>query len=90
MKTPIPFAYAHHIKAFLFIFCLTVPFAMVEAMAWYTPLAAVVLAFALLGIDEIGVEIEDPFGDDPNDLPLDRIGATIAGDTAGIAGLGRR
>jgi len=87
MKTPIPFAYAHHIKAFLVIFCATAPFAMVDAMGWHTPIAAVVLAFALLGIDEIGVEIEDPFGYDPNDLPLDRIGETIAGDTAALAKL---
>lgn len=36
----------------------------------------------MFGIDEIGVEIEDPFGYDPNDLPLDAIGARIDEDTA--------
>lgn len=77
-KTPIPFAYAHHIKLFVVLFCFTAPFAMSEAMGWYTPLVAGILAFALLGIDEIGVEIEDPFGVDENDLPLDAIEATIA------------
>lgn len=39
--------------------------------------AASVFALALFGVDEIGVEIEDPFGDDPNDLPLDAIGRGI-------------
>ena len=39
--------------------------------------ADVIAALALFGIDEIGVEIEDPFGDDPNDLPLDAIGTGI-------------
>ncbi len=77
VKTPIPFAYAQHIKTFVVLFCLTAPFAMAESMKWYTPIAAALLAFALYGIDEIGVEIEDPFGDDPNDLPMDRIGAAI-------------
>jgi putative membrane protein len=77
VKTPIPFAYAQHIKTFVVLFCLTAPFAMAESMKWYTPIAAGLLAFALYGIDEIGVEIEDPFGDDPNDLPLDRIGDSI-------------
>jgi putative membrane protein len=81
VKTPIPFAYAQHIKTFVVLFCLTAPFAMAESMRWYTPIAAALLAFALYGIDEIGVEIEDPFGDDPNDLPMDRIGATIDGQT---------
>lgn len=27
----------------------------------------------ILGIEEIGVEIEDPFGTDPNDLPINDI-----------------
>ena len=77
MRTPIPFAYAQHIKTFVALFCFTAPFAMAETMRQFTPLAAGLLAFALFGIDEIGVEIEDPFGDDPNDLPLDAIGAGI-------------
>ncbi len=82
MRTPIPFAYAQHIKSFLTIFCFTSPFAMVETMRWYTPIAAALLAFGMFGIDEIGVEIEDPFGYDPNDLPLDVIGKRIDEDTA--------
>jgi putative membrane protein len=84
MKTPIPFAYAQHIKSFLTLFCFSAPFAMVEAMRWYTPVAAAVLAFGMFGIDEIGVEIEDPFGYDPNDLPLDAIGLRIEEDTRAI------
>jgi putative membrane protein len=55
---------------------------MSDSMRWGTPVAAGILALALFGIDEIGVEIEDPFGYDPNDLPLDRIGATIEKSTA--------
>jgi putative membrane protein len=84
VRTPIPFAYAQHIKSFLFLFCVTVPFAMVESMGWGTPIAAGVLAYAMFGIDEIGVEIEDPFGYDPNDLPLERIAATITADTDAV------
>ncbi len=83
-KTPVPFAYAHHIKTFVLLFCFTVPFAMVDALKWYTPLASAVLGFALMGIDEIGVEIEDPFGYDANDLPIDRIRATIEQSTREI------
>jgi putative membrane protein len=83
-RTPVPFAYAHHIKTFVLLFCFTVPFAMVDALKWYTPLASAVLGFALMGIDEIGVEIEDPFGYDANDLPIDRIRATIDQSTREI------
>lgn len=77
LRTPVPFAYAHHIKSFLTIFCFTAPFTMIGSMGWYAPAAAAVVAFGLYGIDEIGVEIEEPFGRDPNDLPLDAIVETI-------------
>ena len=77
LRTPIPFAYAQHIKIFVVLFCFTAPFVMADVMGWATPVAVAFLAIALFGIDEIGVEIEEPFGDDPNDLPLDAIGNGI-------------
>jgi putative membrane protein len=51
MKTPVPFAYAQHIKMFTVLFCFTVPFVMTDALGWYTPIAAALLGFALFGID---------------------------------------
>jgi putative membrane protein len=63
---------------------------MADSMVWGTPIAAGLLAFALFGIDEIGVEIEDPFGYDPNDLPMERIGDVIDGNTREIVSVGAR
>ncbi len=83
-RTPIPFAYAQHIKLFVTLWCFTVPFAIVDAMGGYTWIASSILAFALFGIDEIGVEIEDPFGYDANDLPIDRIVAHVEKTMADI------
>ena len=80
-KTPLPLAYAQHTKLLVTLFCLTAPFALSDSLGWLTPVGACVLAFALFGVDEIGVEIEDPFGHDPNDLPLEAVAATIEGDT---------
>jgi putative membrane protein len=80
LRTPVPFAYAHHIKGFLTLFCFTVPLALIDSLGAYTPLGAAVIAYAMFGIDEIGVEIEDPFGYDPNDLPLDAVGQVIDTD----------
>lgn len=88
VRTPIPFAYAQHIKLFVTLFCFTVPFAIVDAMKGWTPVAAAIFAFALFGIDEIGVEIEDPFGYDDNDLPIDRIATTVKTSTADVAAAG--
>jgi putative membrane protein len=78
LKTPVPFAYAHHIKGFLLLFLVTSPLALLDTMGWYTPLGVIIVAYGLFGIDEIGVEIEEPFGYDTNDLPMDGIGETIA------------
>lgn len=82
MKTPVPFAYAQHIKGFLFIFCCTLPFVLAEPTGRWNAVASAAVAYALFGIEEIGVEIEDPFGDDPNDLPIDAMEQGIARVTA--------
>jgi putative membrane protein len=82
VTTPLPFAYAQHSKLLVTLFCLTSPFAMADGLGWITPVGSALVAFALFGVDEIGVEIEDPFGYDPNDLPVDAIGDTIERDTS--------
>jgi len=72
-KTPIPLAYAIHLKQLLLIYCLSLPFQMVKDLTWLTAPVVALISFTLLGIEQIGIEIEDPFGRDPNDLPLDTI-----------------
>ena len=52
---------------------LSLPFELVDRLGWWTPLFVAILSFIVFGIEEIGLEIENPFGTDPNDLPLDRI-----------------
>ncbi|ENQ3105712.1 hypothetical protein ACEOWJ_001695 [Bacillus cereus] len=71
--TPIPFAYYAHIKSLLIIFCGTLSIGLVDSMGWFTIMATMFISFAFLGIEAIGVEIEDPFGQDSNDLPLEEI-----------------
>jgi putative membrane protein len=46
---------------------------MVDQLEWLTPPIVALISFTLLGIEEIGIQIEDPFGHDANDLPLDNI-----------------
>ena len=85
LKTPIPFAYAVHIRQMLAIYVVTLPFALVGEMGWATIPTVAVVAFGMIGIEEAGNEIEDPFGTDPNDLPLEAMCATIAKDVAALA-----
>ncbi len=77
LKTPMPIAYAIHLKQLLLLYCLSLPFQVVESMGWWTGPVVALISFTLFGIEEIGIEIENPFGHDPNDLPLDTICATM-------------
>ncbi|MEM9003362.1 MAG: bestrophin family ion channel [Cyanobacteria bacterium P01_F01_bin.86] len=77
LKTPIPLAYSIHLKQLLILYCLALPFQMVESLHWWTALITGLISFAVFGIEAIGIEIENPFGHDPNDLPLDAICQTM-------------
>lgn len=77
VSTPIPLAYAIYLKRLLLIYCISLPFQVVNSLHWWTSPIAAVLSFVLLGIEEIGTEIENPFGDDANDLRLEEICTTI-------------
>ncbi len=86
-KTPLPFAYVVHLRRALVVYCFTLPFALVASYGWYTILDVVLVAYLFFGIEEIGVEIEGPFGTDDNDLPLDDICETIHRNLYAIAGI---
>jgi putative membrane protein len=73
LKTKMPFAYIIHLRFFLVIWLLTLPFALVDKVGWGTIPVSMAIHFALVGLEMIGVEIENPFGHDYNDLPLDSI-----------------
>ena len=76
-KTPLPFAYMVHIRRALMLYCFTLPFALVNDFGTGAIVATFLVAYIFFGIEEIGVEIENPFDGDENDLPLEKICATI-------------
>jgi putative membrane protein len=77
LKTPMPLAYGIHLKQLLLLYCFLLPFQIVESLGWWTGLIAALVGFTLFGIEAIGLEIENPFGYDVNDLPLDAICNTM-------------
>ena len=81
-KTPLPFVYASLIKQILLLYLVTLPFVLIEKMGFAAPLVVAVVSLGIMGIEEAGVEIEEPFGSDPNDLPLETFCAGIARDAA--------
>ncbi|ELS02325.1 putative membrane protein [Xenococcus sp. PCC 7305] len=80
LNTPMPKAYSIHLKHLLLIYCAGLPIQFVAQLDWWVVLVTGVTSFALLGIEAIGLEIEDPFGYDPNDLPLDLYCQKIYGE----------
>tara|TARA_S200000501_G_scaffold370276_1_gene411185 strand:- start:48 stop:884 length:837 start_codon:yes stop_codon:yes gene_type:complete len=71
--TPLPFAYVNQLKVFMLIYLSTLPLVLIPKLEYLTLIGMFIAVYAFVGIEEIGLEIEDPFGDDPNDLPIDQI-----------------
>ncbi|MGL5083892.1 MAG: bestrophin family protein [Microcoleaceae cyanobacterium] len=80
INTPMPKAYATHLKHLLGLYCLALPFQFVQDLRWGSIIAVGIITFALLGIEAIGLEIENPFGYDYNDIPLDKIYQSLQND----------
>ncbi len=72
-NTPLPFAYTLLLLRSAYLFCLLLPFGLVGPLGWATPVFTVVIAYTLFGPDALSAELEDPFGTEANDLPLDRM-----------------
>ena len=84
LKTPAPLAYSIFLKQLLVIYCLIFPVGLVHSLNWWTAPIMTLVSLILFGIEEIGSELENPFGRDPNDLPLDRICNTISGNVGDL------
>lgn len=61
VQTPVPLTYVRHTSRFLSLFMFTLPFALVGHLGAITVLVTMVASWALFGILEIGLMIEDPF-----------------------------
>lgn len=75
--TPLPFTYGQLTHTIVALYCYFLPFGIVDNTGWMTPLVTLFLAYVFLGLDCIGDELEDPFGTEPNDLPLSHISRNI-------------
>jgi putative membrane protein len=84
-NTPIPLSHAALINQLLFVYLVTLPFVLVPRDGWGGVLMTVIVAFGLLGIEAAGVEVENPFGRDDNDLPLDDYCRIIEQDCHALA-----
>ncbi|OJJ35632.1 hypothetical protein ASPWEDRAFT_110758 [Aspergillus wentii DTO 134E9] len=78
LDTPLPAAYTISIAQITWIYVLVLPFQLYATLSWVSIPGSIAAAYVILGIAAIGREIENPFGDDVNDLPLDTYCRNIA------------
>ena len=75
--TPLPFAYSVLLNRTVYFFCFMLPFSLGSTLGLATPLLVGILAYTFLGLDALSSEIEEPFGTQSNDLPLDAMVRSI-------------
>jgi putative membrane protein len=72
-STPIPFSYTLLLHRTAYLYCFLLPFGLVDSIGFMTPFVVAIVAYTFFGLDALGDEIEEPFGLEANDLPLDAI-----------------
>lgn len=77
-NTPIPYSYSAFIKKFVFFYVMSLPLGYVFILGFYTIPVVVFIFYVLASLELIAEEIEDPFGDDANDLPTDKMAENIS------------
>jgi putative membrane protein len=90
LKTPLPNVYSIKIRRFIFLFLLTLPLALIHRLNgdsgnWLVPFITMLVAYPLLSLDQIGIELQNPFSQSNlSHLPLDDICATIERNLMGM------
>ncbi len=84
-NTPIPYSYTVLMHRIVAVYCVLLPLGIADTVKAMTPLVVFFVSYALFGLDAIGEEIEQPFGHDPNDLPLSRLCRVIETDLKNIS-----
>jgi len=76
-NTPIPYSYSLFMKKFIFIYTMTMPLGFITAFAYWTIPIVMFVFYVLVSIELIAEEIEEPFGIDSNDLPMEEMALRI-------------
>lgn len=69
-ETPLPFPYSVIIHRCAYLYCFWLPFGLLDGIGLMTPVIVCFIAYTFLALEALGAELENPFGQDPNDLPL--------------------
>ncbi|KTD09113.1 Bestrophin, RFP-TM, chloride channel [Legionella gratiana] len=84
-NTPVPHAFAFFVKQALLFYALMFPFGWIDTFGFFIIPMMVMIVYILLGLEILSEELEDPFGKDDNDLPLNAIAKNIVRNIEQIA-----
>lgn len=86
LKTPMPFVMAVKSRRFILCFLLMLPLALIKiSNLFISPGITGLIAYALFALDQIGVELQNPFSEkNLSHLPLDKICHAIHQDVVSI------
>ena len=76
-NTPIPYSYSSFIKKFIVFYVVTLPIGLVFSMGYFVGLAVPFIFYVLGSLELIAESIEEPFGTDTDDLPIEQITKNI-------------
>ena len=71
LRTPLPPGYVGVLRILMILFLTVLPFSLVESLRWGVVPIHMVLSYVILEVEETAVQIEQPFGFEYNDLPID-------------------
>jgi ion channel-forming bestrophin family protein len=69
--TPMPFPYVQMLYSLLYGWMWTCGIPLANYYGWVSIIAVVLLGYTLFGINAIGQELEDPLGEEDNDLEIE-------------------
>ncbi|PMD45599.1 UPF0187-domain-containing protein [Hyaloscypha variabilis F] len=71
LTTPLPIGYNILISQIVLLYIYMLPFQLYTTLGWIAIPGTLAAAYIIIGLAAIGNELENPFGNDVNDLPLD-------------------
>ncbi len=85
-NTPIPYSYSMFLKKVIFLYIFTMPIGFVAEFGYWASAIIPLVFYIFASIEVLAEEIEDPFGQDANDLPLNRMSNTVRDNLKEIFG----
>lgn len=76
-NTPIPYSYSSFIKKFIMLYTLTLPIGYAFMLGYIAAPIVAFVFYVLASLELIAEEIEEPFGLDENDLPMEKMSENI-------------